>query len=100
MGFWERSKKLLNRGVASTKEAIETATEKGKELGEKSAARIAVMQLEKLVEDRFAQIGRHVYQVLAKEGQQSITKGTEEIKELLQEVARIEKEIDEHEALY
>ena len=97
MGFWERSKELLNKGMLSTKEVIETAGEKSKELGEKGVARITILQLEKQAEKRFAQIGRHVYQILIKEGQQTISKGTDEIKKLLGEIEKIEKEIDEYE---
>jgi len=97
MGFWERSKGLLNQGVLSTKEIFEKATEKSKELGEKGVAKFEISQLEKQAEKRFAQIGRHVYEVLVKEGQQTISDGTTEIKKLLQEVDEIEKTIDEKE---
>ena len=97
MGFWDRSKELLNKGVMSTKEILEKAGEKGKELGEKGVARFTIAQLEKQVENRFAQIGRQVYEVLVKEGQQTVSAGTTEIKNLLQEVEKIEGEIDEFE---
>ena len=97
MGFWERSKALLNQGVLSTKEILEKATEKSMELGEKGVAKFEIAQLENQAEKRFAQIGRHVYQVLVKEGQQTISDGTTEIKKLLQDVDEIEKTIDEKE---
>jgi hypothetical protein len=97
MGFWERSKELLNQGVMSTKEIFEKATEKSKELGEKGVVKFEIGQLERQAEKRFAQIGRHVYEVLVKEGQQTISDGTTEIKKLLQEVDEIEKTIDEKE---
>ncbi len=97
MGFWERSKEMLNKGVISTKEVIETAGEKSKEIGEKGVAKLTIMQLEKQAENRFAQIGRHVYQILIKEGQQTISRGTDDIKKLLSEVEKIEKDIDEYE---
>ena len=38
MGFWNRSKELLNKGIMSTREILEKAGEKGKELGEKGVA--------------------------------------------------------------
>lgn len=97
MGFWERSKDLLNQGVLTTKEIFEKATEKSKELGEKGVAKFEITQLERQAEKRFAQIGRHVYEVLVKEGQKTISDGTIEIKKLLQEVDEIEKTIDEKE---
>ena len=89
---------MLNQGVISTREVIEAAAEKSKELGEKGAAKVTILQLEKQAENRFAQIGRHVYEILIKEGQQTVSRGTDEIKELLQAVEKIEKDIDNYEA--
>jgi hypothetical protein len=97
MGFFERSKKLISEGMMSTKEVLEKAKEKSKELGGKGVIKFEIMQLEKQAEKRFAKIGRHVYEVLVKEGQQSISKGTTEIKRLLQEVEELESTIDEKE---
>ena len=99
MSFWERSKKMINQGVISTKEIYENAREKAKELGEKGVAKFEIAQLENQAEKRFAQIGRQVYEVLVKEGQQTVSKGTTEIKKLLQEVEDIEKTIDEKEGV-
>ena len=97
MGFWDRSKVILSKGVLSTKEILEKAGEKGKELGEKGAAKFAISQLERQAENRFAQIGRHVYEALSKEGQGTISRGTTEISKLLDEVVKIEREIDGYE---
>ena len=97
MGFFERSKKLISEGMISTKEVLEKAKEKSKEPGGKGVIKFGIMQLEKQAEKRFAKIGRHVYEVLVKEGQQSISKGTTEIKRLLQEVEELESTIDEKE---
>jgi hypothetical protein len=96
-GEGQRSKKLISEGMMSTKEVLEKAKEKSKELGGKGVIKFEIMQLEKQAEKRFAKIGRHVYEVLVKEGQQSISKGTTEIKRLLQEVEELESTIDEKE---
>ena len=97
MGFWDRSKELLNKGVVSTKDLLVKAGEKGKELGEKGKTKFLIGQLERQAENRFAQIGRQVYEVLVKEGQHTVSAGTKEIKALLEEVEKIEGEIDEYE---
>lgn len=97
MGFFERSKKLVREGMMSTKEVLDKAKEKTKELGEKGVVKFEIMQLEKQAEKRFAEIGRHVYEVLVKEGQQTISKGTTEIKHTLQEIEELERAIDERE---
>jgi hypothetical protein len=94
MSFWERSKELLNKGALSSKEVFEKAREKTKELGEKGVAKFEISQLERQAENRFALLGRLVYQVLIKEGQHTISKGTTEIKKLLEEIEKVEKEID------
>ena len=54
MSFWSRSKELLNKGAMSTKEVLEKAGEKGRELGEKGVARFTIGQLERQAENRFA----------------------------------------------
>jgi heme oxygenase len=97
MSFWDRSKNLINQGVMSSKEILDKAREKTKELGEMGVAKFEIAQLEKQAEKRFAQIGRQVYEVLVKEGQQTVSRGTAEIKKLLQEVEDIEKTIDDKE---
>ena len=97
MGFWERSKDLLDQGIMSSKDIFDKAKAKTKELGGKGVIRFEISQLERQVEKRFAHIGRHVYEVLVKEGQQTISKGTEEIKKLLTEAEELEKAIDDKE---
>jgi hypothetical protein len=94
MGFWERSKDLLDQGIMSSKDIFEKTKAKTKELGGKGVIRFEIGQLERQVEKRFAHIGHHVYEVLVKEGQQTISKGTEEIKKLLSEVEELENTID------
>jgi hypothetical protein len=81
----------------STREVLDKAKDKTKELGEKGVVKFEIMQLEKQAEKRFAEIGRHVYEVLVKEGQQTISKGTTEIKATLQEKEEIERAIDDRE---
>lgn len=98
MAFWDKMKKVVKEGLMTSKEVLEKAKDKTKELGEKGATKFELMQLEKQAEKRFCQIGTHVYEVLVKEGQQTISKGTPEIKKLLQEIEEIEKNIDKKEA--
>jgi hypothetical protein len=97
MGFFERSKKMIREGMMSTREVLDKAKDKTKDLGEKGVKKFEIMQLEKQAEKRFAEIGRHVYEVLVKEGQQTISKGTTEIKQTLQEIEELERAIDERE---
>jgi hypothetical protein len=54
MGFWERSKDLLDQGIMSSKDIFETTKTKTKELGGKGVIRFEIGQLERQVERRFA----------------------------------------------
>ena len=97
MAFWDKMKKAVKEGLESSKDVLEKAKDKTKELGEKGAKKFEIMQLEKQAEKRFCKIGTHVYEVLVKEGQQTISKGTPEIKKLLGEIEDIEINIDKKE---
>ena len=97
MAFWDKMKKAVKEGLMTSKDVLEKAKDKTKELGEKGATKFEIMQLEKQAEKRLCQIGTQVYEVLVKEGQQTISKGTPEIKKLLQEIENIEKNIDKKE---
>jgi len=54
MGFWERSKDLLDQGIMSSKDIFDKEKAKTKELGEKGVIRFEIGQLERQVERRFA----------------------------------------------
>jgi phage terminase small subunit len=97
MAFWDKMKKAVKEGLETSKDVLEKAKDKTKELGEKGALKFEIMQLEKQAEKRFCKIGTHVYEVLVKDGQQKISKGTPEIKNLLQEIEEIENNIDQKE---
>ncbi|HUT66811.1 MAG TPA: hypothetical protein VMZ05_11805 [Spirochaetota bacterium] len=97
MAFWDNMKKAVKEGLESTKEVLEKAKDKTKELGEKGVTKFEIMQLEKQAEKRFCRIGTHVYDILVKKGQNTISKGTPDIKKLIDEIQEIEKEIDKKE---
>ena len=64
MGFFERSKQMIQEGMESTKEILEKTKEKTKEIGEMGVLKYAIKQLESQAEKRFAEIGRQVYENL------------------------------------
>jgi hypothetical protein len=99
MGIRERMEKIINKGIASSKEAIEKAKDKTKELGEKGVLKLKIMKLENQAEEQFAKLGAKVYEFLVEQGQHSVTKDTYRIKTLLREITDIEKEIDKNEEL-
>jgi hypothetical protein len=97
MAFWDKMKKTVKEGLESTKDVLEKAKDKTKELGGKGVTKFEIMQLEKQAEKRFCRIGTHVYDILVKKKQNTISKGTPDIKKLIDEIQEIEKEIDKKE---
>ena len=55
------------------------------------------MKLENQAEKKFAMLGTRAYEILVEKGQNTISKGTAEVKALLQDIENLEKEIAENE---
>ena len=99
MSFLKRMEGIINKGMASSKEVLGKAKGKTKELGEKGALKIKIMQLEKQAEKNCAKLGTKVYEILVKMDKNTVSKSTPDIKSIIQEISQIEKKIDENEAL-
>jgi uncharacterized protein YceH (UPF0502 family) len=97
MDFLERMKKTMTQGFETTKKGLEQAADKAREVGEKGVLKYEISRLEKDVERNFALIGSQVYDVLVKKGQNTVSKSTAEVKELLATVEGLEKRIAEKE---
>ncbi len=97
MDFFDRMKKVVNQGFETTKEALGTAADKAKELGEKGVLKFEISQLERDAGRKFALLGNSVYQTLAIKGQSSVTKNSAEVKPLIAEISELEKRIQEKE---
>lgn len=97
MAFWERMEKALSKGIETSKEVLEAAREKAKDLGDKGLLKYEILQLEKQAEKRFTQLGTTVYETLVREEHQTVSKSTAKIKVLLQDIEDIEQRINERE---
>jgi hypothetical protein len=97
MSFFDRMKEALDKGVTTSKEVFDKTKKKAKDLGDMGALKLAISKLERQAEERFTIIGTRVYDLLVKKERKSISKGTPEIKDLLTEIADIEKSIDKKE---
>ncbi|HUV07143.1 MAG TPA: hypothetical protein VMX75_05400 [Spirochaetia bacterium] len=94
MDFFERMKKVLGQGFDTTKEALGTAAEKAKELGEKGVLKVEIAKLEREAGKKAALVGNHVFKLLVEEGQNTVSKNTSEIKNLLLEISDLKKRIE------
>ena len=98
MTFKERMDKLIGKSKITSKEVIEKAKEKTRELKEKTSLKMEIRHQERLAERKLAKLGSSVYDIFITKGQATISKGTADIKPLLQEIEEIEKKIDAAEA--
>jgi len=97
MSFWERMKDILNKGIETSKDVLEKAKNKAQELGEKGVLKYEIAQLEKSAEKNIIQLGTIVFDLLIKQEKKSITKTSTGVKDILVELDKIEKHIDEKE---
>lgn len=94
MTFKERIEKIINEGMESSREVLQKAKEKTQELGEKGILKFESASLERQAEKRFARLGALVFEVLVEQGQETISKKTPAISNLIDELTEIDKRID------
>jgi len=94
MGFWERMKEVIDKGIETSRDVLSKAAEKAKELGEKGVLKFEIMQLEAEGHKKLAKLGSKVFELLQKQKLEMITAETEGVKELLGEIAEIEAKMD------
>lgn len=97
MDFWDRMKTTLDKGVSSSRELFGKARTRARELGDKGVLRFEIMQLESEAEKLTAKLGTRAYEVLAREGQSTISKNTPGVKDLIAQIADVERRIAEKE---
>jgi hypothetical protein len=94
MGFWDRMKEVLDKSIETSKDVLIKAKEKAQELGEKGVLKYEIMQLEKNAEKKLALLGAKTFELLVKEDKNSISKSTQGVKEILEDIKDIEEKID------
>ena len=97
MKFKERIEKLINDGLETSKDVFQKAKKKTQELGDKGARKFEIVRLERQAEKRFAQLGALVFDVLVDQNQETISKRTPAIRQLIDDLTEIDKRIDENE---
>ena len=97
MAFWERMEKLLNKGIETSKEVVDKAKIKAKDLGDKGLLKYEMMQLEKQAERRLVQLGKTVYEGFVKNKKDHVSQSDASIQSQLCELEDIEKRINQRE---
>lgn len=100
MGFWDRMQEILDKSIETSKDVFDKAKEKAKELGEKGVLKYEIMKVEKQIQKKTTELGAKVFDIFSEEKQNSITKNSGGIKEIVLEIANLEKQLnDKEEAL-
>ena len=97
MDFWDRFRSTIDKGVESSRGVLGKAQERARDLGEKGVLRFEIMQLESRAEKLTTKLGARTFEVLVKESQNTVSKKTAGVRELIEELAEIETRIREKE---
>jgi flagellar capping protein FliD len=97
MGFRERMEEIINQGVSSSRELLDKAKEKAKDLGERGIIKYELMQLEKQAEKQLARLGGQVYEKLVSKKQATVSR--EAMKDLLTDISDLKQRIEEKEEI-
>jgi hypothetical protein len=95
MSLWERIESAMIQGIDSSKTVLGKAKERAKDLSERGVLKFDVMQLERQSMRLMSKLGNEVYEAFQKHGKQSVSQGTAGIKELVAELAELERRISE-----
>ncbi len=94
MNFLDRMEKTLNEGLDGTYDLYLKARDKASEWGEKGMTKMEIRQLEGRAEKLMTKLGREVYEHLVAEDQKTVSKGTEGVRDILQELQRIQELVE------
>jgi len=97
MGFRERMEEIINQGVSSSRELLDKAKDKAKDLGERGILKYELMQLEKQAEKQLARLGGRVYERLVSKNQATVSR--EAMKDLLTDITDLKRRIEEKEEI-
>jgi hypothetical protein len=97
MNLWDRVQKVVNQGVDTSKDLLEKAKVKAKELGEKGLLKFDIMQLESQTEKSLLQLGSKVFEIFVKDNKDSVSKSDSAVSAIINQIADLEKKIEEKE---
>jgi hypothetical protein len=97
MDFWERFRTTIDKGVESSRGVLGKAQDRARDLGEKGVLRFEIMQLESRAEKLTTKLGARTFEVLVKEGQNTVSRKTSGVREVIDELSELEARIKEKE---
>lgn len=100
MTFSEKMQDLVNKGIAASKDFVSKAGEQAQVWGEMGALKVEIVQYQHQAEKLTASLGAEVYGAFVERGQKNLTADSPAIRELLSQIADLDKLITEKEARF
>jgi predicted Fe-Mo cluster-binding NifX family protein len=91
-------KKVLDQGVAASKEFAVKAGAKAQDLGERGILMFEIKQLEGQAEKAIGRLGAEAYQAFAEKGMSSLSADSTVVKSILDEIASYKEQIERKDA--
>jgi hypothetical protein len=95
MDWKERFEQGLNSSLSASKKIINDAKTRARELGDQSVLSLEVRQLESRHTDLLTKLGSQVYNLLAEQGQSTVTSRSAGVKETLEEIEQTRELLEE-----
>ncbi len=84
MGFQDKLKKTVSKGLEQSRHIFSAAKDKARELGDAGILRFEIHQLEDKLKKQEQILGATVYALFTEEGKQSMTKRSAGVKEIVE----------------
>ncbi len=97
MTFSEKIKNIVNTGLDTSKDILSKAGEKAQQWGEMGVLKVEIVQLRGQAEKMTARLGVEVYEVLVEKGQKTVSRETPAVRDILDKIAELEKNVEEKE---
>jgi len=97
MTFSERMDKLLDQGKTASMGLAAKAGAKAQDLGERGVLAVEIKQLESKAQKLISRLGAEVYHVFMEQGEETLSKGSDQIKTFLSEISAIKDQIEQKE---
>jgi len=98
MTLWNRIERAVEQGLDASRGVLDKARIGAKDLSEMGVLKFDIMQLERQSMKLLSQLGHEVYDAFNVRGQHTVSKHTVGVKELVAELADVERRIHEKES--
>jgi hypothetical protein len=85
-GLWRGVERAVNQGLRGSRDALDRARSKARELGERGALRLDLLQLERQRSRLLEELGGLIHDRLGTHGQATVSHGTPGVKDLMAQI--------------